>query len=61
MKGYNELHLNEETVIEAIQFWLNSKMVVAPTVTGIKSSGYDGATFVVKVSSPENEKENGEK
>ena len=37
MKGNNELILNEATMIQAIQFWLDSKMVQqAPKVTSVK-------------------------
>ena len=38
MKGNNELILNEATMIEAVQFWLDSRMVqMAPKVTGVNS------------------------
>lgn len=38
MTGVNELILNEATMIEAIQFWLDSKMhQPVPTVTSVKS------------------------
>jgi hypothetical protein len=43
MKGNNELILNEATMIEAVQFWLDSRMTpLAPKVMGIKlkSDGY---------------------
>ena len=43
MKGNNELILNEATMIEAVQFWLDSRMVqMAPKVTGVnsKNEGY---------------------
>lgn len=49
MKGTNELILNEATVIEALQLWLDSQMVPkAPVVTGVKlkSDGY-AKTFEV--------------
>lgn len=36
MKGSNDLILNEATMIEAIQYWLNAQMVKAPTVTSVK-------------------------
>lgn len=51
MKGNNELILNEATMIEAVQFWLDSKMVArAPKVTGIsaKNEGYN-QTFAVSL------------
>lgn len=38
MKGSNSLILNEATMIEAVQFWLDSKMVQhAPKVTGVNA------------------------
>lgn len=46
MKGNNKLILNEATMIEAVQFWLDSKMVhKAPKVTNVKhiGSGYDNS------------------
>ena len=53
MKGENKLILNEETVIEAIQFWLESKMVSAPTVTGvsIKDRGFPTEHFSITLNS----------
>lgn len=51
MKGNNELHLNEATMIEAVQYWLNSRFVnAAPVVHGI-SGGKDSYSkiFVVSV------------
>lgn len=53
MIGNNELHLNEATLIEALQFWLDAKLKVpAPTVTGVKmNDAYGSKTFVVSVSS----------
>lgn len=36
MKGTNELHLNEDTVKEIFQFWLNENLKNAPTVKEIK-------------------------
>jgi len=36
MKGSNDLILNEDTMIEAIQYWLNAQMVSAPKVTSVK-------------------------
>ena len=53
VKGNNELCLNEATMIEAVQFWLQSVMAEgkAPKVTGIQMDGQAGSkTFVVRVS-----------
>ena len=37
MKGYNELTLNHQTMIEAVQYWLEAQMVgPAPRVTAVK-------------------------
>ncbi len=36
MKGSNDLILNEATMIEAMQYWLNSQMVAAPRVVSVK-------------------------
>ncbi len=52
MKGNNDLHLNEATIIEAMQQWLDREMPKdTPKVTGVKtkSEGYSGSTFVVSV------------
>ncbi|MCR4319764.1 MAG: hypothetical protein NUV74_05435 [Candidatus Brocadiaceae bacterium] len=49
MKGSNDLILNEATMIEAIQFWLDSRMVPpVPKVTGVKAKadGYS-STFTI--------------
>ena len=52
MKGNNELNLNEATIIEAIQFWLNAQFAEgkAPTVKSVKggTGTYDN-TFKVGV------------
>jgi len=52
MKGSNTFVLNEATMMEAIQFWLNSKMINAPKVTGI-NIGREGfsKTFDILLSS----------
>ena len=51
MKGDNELHLNTATMIEAVQQWLDSRMVRdAPTVTIVKPSGKGDSMFVVGLS-----------
>ena len=49
MKGSNDLILNEATMIEAMQFWLDSRMVPpSPKVTGVKAKvdGYS-STFTI--------------
>lgn len=54
MIGNNELHLNEATMIQALQYWLDSKMVnTAPTVTGISMPDKYSSTFVVKLETKE--------
>lgn len=53
MKGNNELKLNEATMIEVVQEWLDRQLPGgAPTVTSVKggSNNYD-LTFTVSVSS----------
>ena len=64
MKGNNELRLNEATLIEAVQEWLDRKWPKdSPRVTAISlsaSSTYDGGpTFTVKMSADEFSKEAG--
>lgn len=39
MIGNNELVLNEATMIEALQFWLNAQMHTAPVVKGVTQDG----------------------
>lgn len=51
MKGNNELHFNEATIIEALQEYLDRRLQHDPTtVTSVKanSSGY-ATTFVVSI------------
>lgn len=36
MKGVNELILNQATVVEAVQHWLNAQMVEAPKIIAFK-------------------------
>lgn len=58
MKGNNELRLNEATMIEALQLWLDSKFVkAAPRVTGIEeiSTGTYCKEFKVKVTDAQQE------
>lgn len=50
MKGTNELHLNSATMVEIVQYWLNSRMTEpVPVVTGFSkdSKGYGGDVFIV--------------
>lgn len=56
MKGYNEMMLNEATMIEAVQQWIDSKWrvgMVVPTVTGVSQEGGDigriGKTFKIMI------------
>lgn len=59
MKGSNSLVLNEGTMIEIVQFWLNNKLLnkdePAPVVTSFSSSSkappYGAPTFEVTLSS----------
>lgn len=54
MQGNNTLLLNTATIIEAVQQWLDRKMVgSAPTVTnvGVDDSKYGSTTFKVELSS----------
>lgn len=52
MKGNNKLELNEATMIDAIQEYLNKRMTIhAPKVTSVKSSKEglsDGFTVTVE-------------
>lgn len=58
MKGNNKLILNEATMMEAVQYWLNAQFVVggAPAVTAIEGS-YSGSarSFEVAVQSKDPE------
>jgi len=47
MTGNNELHLNQATVVEAMQLYLDSIMKISPEVTGIKQKEN---MFIVSVS-----------
>lgn len=52
MKGNNELRLNEATMIEALQLWLDSKFTKdAPRVTSVEAihSGTYCKEFSIKV------------
>jgi hypothetical protein len=52
MKGSNSLHLNEATMIEAVQEYLDKRMSThAPVVDGVKHCGSTyNAEFLVSVS-----------
>jgi hypothetical protein len=52
MIGSNTLILNEATMKEAIQFWLNSVVVgKAPRVTNVKQHNADYCSFEIKIES----------
>lgn len=57
MKGTNLLNLNEATMIEAVQFWLNAQMKdgKAPIVTSVSFSREHGSStrFDVRVEEAE--------
>lgn len=58
--GSNTLELNEATMISAIQYWLDNKVLnkdeFKPIVTGVKGSGSSIYTFRVEL----NDKKSGE-
>lgn len=50
MKGSNKLTLNQDTMVEALQLWLDSKMVQqAPVVTQVKSDNNRDGTFEIYI------------
>ena len=52
MKGTNELSLNQATMIEAVQLWLDSLLSAkGPTVTKVERDGssYNGREFRVTI------------
>lgn len=55
MKGRNTLQINQATMTEAIQYWLEREMKTAPKVLSVdKNTKYIGAdVFDVEVESPE--------
>ena len=57
MKGTNELRLNEATMVEALQYWLNAQMAagMAPAVTGcsVERGTGSGLEFIVRLTDPE--------
>lgn len=57
MIGNNELYLNEATMIEAVQFWLNSRLKEpVPRVTGINTEQRDFQNKMFKIDLNENDK-----
>lgn len=55
MIGNNEMHLNEATMIQAMQEWLDKRMPgYSPKVTSVSAStNYAGADFIVKTTDRE--------
>lgn len=51
MIGNNELQLNEATMIEAVQMWVNANFTNPPKVTSIDvdKSGSYAKTFIIHV------------
>lgn len=51
MKGPNSLHLNEATIVEAIQEYLDKRMTAfSPKVVSVRieeGHGYEGRRFIV--------------
>ncbi len=60
MTGNNELRLNHATMIEAVQFWLNSQMRAGVKVIGVSETTGTTSTFIVRVTEPEPVDENTE-
>lgn len=61
MRGKNTIHLNQATIIDAVQMYLNSRFKEghAPVVECVdydKSNGYNGDTFIVKTTEAGEEK-----
>lgn len=52
MKGTNTLELNEATMIEAVQFWLDSQFTKPVTVTSVKGGNNITPTFEVRLEEP---------
>lgn len=56
MKGKNTIQINEATMCEAIQYWLEREMKTAPEVLSVSAvpTGYNACTtFEIEVGSPE--------
>jgi hypothetical protein len=53
MKGNNALEINQLTMIEAVQCWVNTQFNDPPKVKSVKENdSYSTATFVVELESP---------
>jgi hypothetical protein len=59
MTGNNELILNEATMKEAVQFWLNSQMVNPPKVTNVKAAKGDSYSPAFSISLDSDEHKGG--
>jgi len=57
MKGNNEFILNQATMLNAVQLWLNDQFKIPPTATSVEQTGTGSYSreFTVKVASPEEE------
>ena len=57
MIGSNEIHLNQQTMIEAVQMYLDSQFAAgkAPKVQAVEKSGNSsyGDSYIVKTQEPE--------
>lgn len=52
MKGHNELRMNEATMIEVVQEWLDRQLPAgAPTVTSVKGGSGHDYTFTITMDS----------
>lgn len=53
MVGKNELCLNEATMMQAVQYWLNAQFVnAAPVVKGVQADREGHCDFIVELESP---------
>ena len=54
MTGNNEIKINEATMIEAVQLWLNDQFKSPPKVTSVEQvqAGSYSKEFTIKVSAP---------
>ena len=56
MKGSNELHINQATIIEAVQEYLDKRYTPTPMVVSVtmeSKSAYSGDVFVIKLDQPQ--------
>lgn len=53
MKGNNELHINQATMLEAINLWIASTFKAPLTATQVCGDGKSGNGFIIKVMEPE--------